>query len=79
MRDEYLGRYPVAPFTWVTIVNWIHEDYHARSVGEVALQFNLERNKARRLLDDIVAKGWLYRRRQSFWNGMFWAIRNWYW
>ncbi len=71
--------YPVEPFTEWTILYWIREDVTPKTVDMIARRFNLPGYKVRRILEKHVKLGRVYKRVESFWNGMFYATRWWYW
>ncbi len=77
--DRYAGMYPVKASDAWTWRFWIQADLEPKTVKQIAIQFNVSEAKVRRLLEPFVAKGYLYKRSESFWNGMFYATRWWYW
>jgi len=49
------------------------------TVADVMEKYKWNHGRAQRTLDRLVKAGHIRRKSRSFWNGMFWAERFYYW
>jgi len=78
--DKFAGMYPAPLATVWSVKSWIQDfDMEPKTTKQIATFFNLPDYKVRRMLEPLVKKGYLNKRSESFWNGMFYAVRFWYW
>jgi len=74
-----LCKYPVTPFNKFDVCLWVQAQDVPATVAQVMDQFNLSHTQAIVMLDKLVAVKLLQKRQKTFWNGMFYAQRNYYW
>lgn len=74
------GQYPVEPYSeWTIIFNVRRDITKPVRVRQIAEQYNVTCSQARRILDRAVKKGYLFRRYDTEWNGMFYIKVGYYW
>ena len=72
-------KYPVIPFNKYNVAIWVQNKDVPVTVKQVMDQFNLSHTQAIVMLDGLVKTGLLQKRNKTFWNGMFYCTRNYYW
>lgn len=70
-------------------IRWQEIDWHIRyhlfsdlmphTAMEASERFGIPYRKAKASLERLKAGGYITRRSETFWNGMFYARRHWYW
>jgi len=66
-------------FDWVVLYTMFQDVQKPVTVKDVMARYGWKHGRAQQCLERLAQRGYLKKRVESFWNGMYYAQRFWYW